>query len=111
MLVMEMFDFTAETPISMQEAVKLLPRRENGKTVSIQTIIRWIMAGHHGVFLEGNRFGGAICTSAESLRRFSVKCMALTSAEQQQPKTKANRTAAKERAKKRLRQRGYMSQK
>lgn len=68
---MEMFDISAEKPISLHEAAAWLPKKKNGKPIAIATIMRWIINGHHGIHLEGGRFGDTFCTSVESLRRFA----------------------------------------
>lgn len=69
---MLMFDIAKETPLSLADAAKLLPRKPNGNTIAVKTLVRWIMHGHAGVQLEAGRFGDSLCTSRESLARFSI---------------------------------------
>lgn len=70
---MEVFDASIEKPISLAEAAAWLPRKAGGKKLAIATITRWIKTGHKGVFLEGLVLPGSICTSMESLKRFTLK--------------------------------------
>ncbi len=82
------FDITAERPITLTEAADFLPRRNNGRKVSIRTIERWIRHGHRGVMLEGAYFGKALTTSIEALRRFSA-CLSGESPARQKPPAEA----------------------
>lgn len=65
-----MIDSRNERLLTFQEAVKLLPRKRQGKTPSPSTLYRWSTNGLYGVRLETLCVGGSRCTSAEALQRF-----------------------------------------
>jgi hypothetical protein len=69
-------DFTAEEPLSLAAAAKLVPPARRGKRCHLSTILRWIIKGSKApdgtvVRLEACRLGGRWLTSREALQRFS----------------------------------------
>jgi hypothetical protein len=64
-----MIDLTAEPLITLAGAARLLPRRR-GKKVAKQTLLRWVLHGHHGVFLDALRQPCGWLTSAAAVGRF-----------------------------------------
>lgn len=103
-----MFDLTAEKPIPLAEACKLVPPGRQGKRTHLSTLLRWIFAGARNpagerVKLQAIRLGGRWMTSRESLQRFAE---ALTPRTDQPapatPRTPTARQRASERAAKQL---------
>jgi hypothetical protein len=73
-----MIDLTAESPLSLAQAAKLVPPGRNGKRTHLSTILRWILHGAKApdgelVRLDGASLGGRWLTSASALQRFSEK--------------------------------------
>jgi hypothetical protein len=71
-----MLDLTAETPLPLAAATKLVPPARSGKRTHISTLLRWILQGAKApdgktVRLEAVRLGGRWLTSAEALQRFA----------------------------------------
>jgi hypothetical protein len=71
-----MIDLSAETPISLAQAARLLPPGRNGRPVTLGCVLRWILRGAkapdgHRVHLEAVRLGGRWLTSKEGLQRFA----------------------------------------
>jgi hypothetical protein len=65
-----LIDSTTETPISLAEAAKTVPRRCRGRKTHLSTIDRWATVGVRGIVLETLQCGGSRCTSREALQRF-----------------------------------------
>jgi hypothetical protein len=71
-----MFDTTAEKPIPLAEACKLVPPARQGKRTHLSTLLRWILRGARNpaggiVRLEAVRLGSRWMTSREALQRFA----------------------------------------
>ena len=88
---MEVIDVTntTEALISLSEAANYLPRKGNGKKISVQSLERWIRDGSKGVFLEGARIGNTYYTTKEAIQRFNVRCMNAASQRQAVPTLQA----------------------
>ena len=89
------FDLAAEDPISLVEAARLVPSRQDPrKPVGTDTILRWITIGFHPrgtargtqIQLEGLKLGDVVVTSRESMQRFAEKCSSTTGT-QRRPET------------------------
>jgi hypothetical protein len=65
-----------ETPLTLAEAAKALPRLRGGKRIHLATLYRWISGGVRGVRLESLRLGRTVVTSREALRRFAERLTA-----------------------------------
>jgi hypothetical protein len=61
-----MIDITGPDVLSLDAAVKLLPRNSQGKTLNVITPTRWIRRGVRGVKLNGVRLAGRWYTTASS---------------------------------------------
>ncbi len=73
-----MLDLTAEQPISLEAAARLVPPARGGKRCHISTLLRWIVDGSRApdgsrVRLEAVRLGGKWVTSAAALQRFAER--------------------------------------
>lgn len=64
-------DIGSERLLTLRQAADLLPSRENGKKVAMNTVKRYCLRGCRGVFLEFEQIGGTKFTSVEALQRFS----------------------------------------
>lgn len=105
---MEVFDLTKEKPVSLAQATDFLPRRADGKKVSIRTVERWIRHGHNGVRLEGGNLGITVVTSIESLQRFMERLSAPQPAKvEKRPRTQAQARKSHEKAKSSLAKAGW----
>jgi hypothetical protein len=100
-----MIDFTAEPPISLAAAAKLIPAARSGKRTHVSTLIRWIRIGAAApngtrVRLEAARLGSRWMTSAAALQRFSQKLTPRLDDNEAAPtvRTATRRQAANERA-------------
>jgi hypothetical protein len=87
-------DLTAETPLPLKDACRLVPPGRNGKRTHLATLLRWIMTGSRGptgerVRLEAVRLGGRWMTSREALQRFAER---LTPQSSDVPPSQAART-------------------
>ena len=67
-----MIDLSIEPPITLAEAVDVLPK-PGGRGTHFSTILRWILKGHRGVKLEALRLGGRWVTSRAALQRFAER--------------------------------------
>jgi len=70
-----MIDLSTESIVSLRDAAKLLPPARQGRAVSFQCVLRWVLDGARGpdgelVRLEAIRLGGRWLTSREALQRF-----------------------------------------
>jgi hypothetical protein len=65
-----MIDTQTEHVITFPQAADGLPRRRQGRKISVATFYRWSTAGCRGVILETVQIGGSRCTSREALQRF-----------------------------------------
>ena len=64
-----MLDLTAEKPISLAEACKLVPPARQGKRTHLSTLLRWIISGVRNpsgqiIRLDGIRIGGRLVAMA-----------------------------------------------
>jgi hypothetical protein len=71
-------DLTAETPLPLAAAAKLVPPGRNGKRCHLSTLLRWICEGAKApsgevVRLDALRLGGRWLTSREALQRFAER--------------------------------------
>jgi hypothetical protein len=65
-----MIDCANETVIFLSEVPGRLPRRRDGKKISLQTVYRWSLSGCKHTVLESVQIGGRRATSLEALNRF-----------------------------------------
>jgi hypothetical protein len=65
-----MIDIQTETLITLAQAAAEMPRRRQGKRVSIVTLWRWATQGSRGIFLESLETPSGKVTSKEALARF-----------------------------------------
>jgi hypothetical protein len=68
-------NLTAESPLSLAQAAKLIPPARNGKRCHLSTLLRWVLKGSKApdgtlVKLEATRLGSRWVTSREALQRF-----------------------------------------
>jgi hypothetical protein len=68
-------DLTAETPLSLTAAARLIPPARGGKATHLSTLLRWILHGARGpagetVRLEAARIGSRWVTTHQALQRF-----------------------------------------
>jgi uncharacterized protein DUF1580 len=73
-----MIDLSAETPLPLAAAAKLIPPGRSGKHTHLSTLLRWILQGVKSpsgeiVRLEAARLGSRWVTSREALQRFSER--------------------------------------
>jgi hypothetical protein len=71
-----MLDLTAETPIPLEAACRLIPPARGAKRCHLSTLVRWIHTGVRApdgqrVRLEAIRLGARWCTSREAIQRFA----------------------------------------
>jgi hypothetical protein len=64
--------------ISLREASEHLPHFSGGKSVTVETIKRWITHGYHGIKLEGQRIGKRWTTTHAALAKFTAECSAMS---------------------------------
>jgi hypothetical protein len=69
-------DLTAEAPLPLAAAAKLVPPARGGKKTHLSTLLRWITRGAKGprgevVRLEAIRLGGRWMTTRTALQRFA----------------------------------------
>ncbi len=62
-----------ESPLTLAEAARALPRLRGGKRVHVATLYRWVSRGVAGVRLESLRLGRTVVTSREALQRFAER--------------------------------------
>ncbi len=63
-----------EGPISLPQAAKLIKAKSKSGHVSVNTLMRWILNGCRGVFLEGCRTNGQQwSTSKQAIERFQAE--------------------------------------
>jgi hypothetical protein len=72
-----MLDITAETPISLAAAARLVPPARRGKRTHLSTLLRWILTGATApdgsrVRLDAVRLGGRWMTTLGALQRFAA---------------------------------------
>jgi hypothetical protein len=102
-------DLSAEAILSLRDAAKLIPPARQGRPVSFQCLLRWVLDGARGpdgqlVKLEGLRLGGRWLTSSQAIQRFAE---ALTPhADNPSSRTPRQRQCAAERAEKELQSMG-----
>ena len=111
-LLLGVIDISAESPLSLAQAAKLVPPGRNGKRTHLSTLLRWILRGCRGpsgevVHLEAARFGGRWLTSREALQRFSARLTPrIDDPERPAPRSPDKRRRASERADAELEKRG-----
>jgi hypothetical protein len=99
-----MLDLTAETPLPLAEAARLVPPARSGKRTHLSTLLRWILKGAKApngqlVRLEAVRLGGRWMTSAPALQRFAEALTPRLDGEASQaPRTPGKRQRAAESA-------------
>ena len=67
-----MIDLARETPVTLAEAVDLIPRGA-GKPCHLRTLWRWCAKGLRGLRLESVFIGGARHTTKEAIERFNAR--------------------------------------
>lgn len=64
---------TDEGPLSLPQAAQLVRARSKSGHASVNTLMRWILNGYRGVFLEGCRLNGQQwSTSKQAILRFQA---------------------------------------
>jgi hypothetical protein len=97
-------DLTAEQPIPLADACKLIPPARQGKRTHLSTVLRWILDGVKSpagetVRLEGIRLGGRWMTSREAIQRFAERLTPVTDTPSPTaPRTPTRRQKAAEQA-------------
>jgi hypothetical protein len=105
-------DLTAENPIPLAVAARLVPPARSGKRTHLSTLLRWILAGAMApdgtrVRLEAVRLGGRWMTSREAIQRFAASLTPHIGDETTPPRrSEATRSRASERAAAELARRG-----
>src|SRR5262249_27113213 len=71
-----MIDISTESILSLRQAAKLLPSARQGRPVSFQCVLRWVLNGARGpdgqlIRLQGVRIGSRWLTSREAIQRFA----------------------------------------
>lgn len=93
-----------EDLLPVAHAARLIPTGTDRGHASASALVRWIIAGKGGVYLDGVRLGRGWLTSREALMRFAAGVSARL-LEREAPPVKAWEAKA-EAAKERLRKRG-----
>ena len=107
-----MIDLTAEEPISLNQAARLLPPGRGGRPVSFNCILRWVLDGarapHGGIVrLEACRMGARWLTSRQALQRFAERLTPLPGEDREKPpRTSKQRRSASEHAESKLQEMG-----
>jgi Protein of unknown function (DUF1580) len=105
-------DLTAETPIPLTAAARLVPPARRGKRTHLSTLLRWVLTGAVApdgtrVRLEAVRLGGRWMTSRESIQRFALSLTPRLGDEAPEPpRSRAARARASDRAATELGRRG-----
>jgi hypothetical protein len=103
-----MLDLTAETPVPLKDACRLIPPGRQGKKTHLSTLLRWILQGARSpsgerVKLDAVRLGSRWMTSREALQRFAERLTPqLNDPPAPAPRTPIARCRAAEQAGKRL---------
>jgi hypothetical protein len=71
-----MIDLTTESPLSLNQAARLLPAGRRNRPVSLGCVLRWVLHGAKApsgelVRLDALRLGGRWITSRQALQRFA----------------------------------------
>lgn len=98
-----MIDLTNETPLSLNQAARLLPPGRGDRPVTLSCLLRWILRGARApsgefVRLEGVRVGGRWITSREALQRFAEALTPRLGHTPPSPRTPTARQRASQRA-------------
>jgi hypothetical protein len=108
-----MIDLSNEAIISLREAAALIPPVRQGRPVSFNCILRWILKGSRKtvdgqiVKLEGLRVGSRWLTSRQALQRFAEALTPMTCDPQASPvRTPRQRRRAAELAERELEKMG-----
>ncbi len=99
-------DFQPEELLRLSQAARLVPGRDNGKRVYVNTLWRWCSKGLKGVRLKSTMAGGHRCTTRRWLTEFFEALNGLTAAggdSPPRPRTPGQRRKASERAVEELR--------
>jgi hypothetical protein len=103
-----MIDLSTESPLSLNQAARLLPPGRRNRPVSFSCVLRWVLEGAKApsgelVKLEALRVGGRWLTSREALQRFAEALTPQASGMPSSPaRTPRQRRRAAERAEKAL---------
>ena len=65
-----MLSIALDELLPLAAAAKLLPKNNNGKTPSIQTLRRWYQRGSHNIFLDVTFVGGRAYVTRKALDEF-----------------------------------------
>jgi hypothetical protein len=73
-----MIDLSTESPLSLNQAARLLPPGRRDRPVSFSCVLRWVLEGAKApsgelVKLEALRLGGRWVTSRKALQRFAER--------------------------------------
>jgi hypothetical protein len=106
-----MIDVASEPLISLRDAAKLIPPARQGRAVSFQCILRWVLEGAKApngerVHLEALRLGGRYVTSHAAIQRFAEALTPRTDTRPSPHRTPRQRRRAAERAEKELERMG-----
>lgn len=101
---MENISANADKPLSLEEAVKLIPARK-GRRVAIMTVKRWLTRGYRGIRLKGVKTGGTWTTTAKAIAEFQTACAAAVSMPEPQLQPSPNARLASSIARQHLRER------
>jgi hypothetical protein len=85
-----MIDLSTESPLSLNQAARLLPAGRRNRPVSLGCVLRWVLHGAKApsgalVRLEALRLGGRWITSREALQRFAEALTPLNRGEPPSP--------------------------
>jgi hypothetical protein len=102
-----MIDLSTESPLSLNQAARLLPPGRRNRPVSFACLFRWVTQGAKApsgdrVRLEALRLGGRWVTSREALQRFAEALTPQGSDSLVPTRTPNQRRKAAERAEKEL---------
>lgn len=69
-----MIDVFSETPITLDQAAKLVPGRGRAGRLHVSTLHRWAGRGCNGIRLETVKIGDVRHTTREAIQRFIARC-------------------------------------
>lgn len=69
--------------LTTSQAAKLIPAHRGRRShISTQCLVRWIVHGRHGIYLDGVKTGAAWSTTKAAILRFLAAC-----SEQEEPQS------------------------
>ena len=79
--------------LTTTQAAKLIPAHRGRRShISTQCLVRWIVHGRHGIYLDGVKTGAAWSTTRQAVIRFLAQC-----SEQAEPEPMPDTLAQRER--------------